>query len=250
VTLRGKQLQVAHAYEQVSAEVERQIVEGTLRPGDQLPGEVEMAEMFGVNRSTVREGIRRLESEGLVRRASPRRLVVSLPRSKDLASRHTRALKLMEITFRELWQVAVATEPLAAELAARSATEEDVARLDENQRRMAHVVETGESPVELDTAFHILVADCTRNRVLKLAHEPIAFLLFPGLEALIPHLPQAPGRQLVAHQKVIDAIRLGDADTARDWMHRHLVDFRRGYEIANLPLDAPIVPLAANKATS
>lgn len=246
--LRRKQLQVSHAYEQVSAEVEKQILDGTLRPGDQLPGEVEMAEMFGVNRSTVREGIRRLESEGLVRRSSPRRLVVSLPRAKDLASRHKRALQLMEVTFLELWQVAIATEPLAAELAARSATASDIAALDENQLKMTHVVEAGESPVELDTAFHILVADCTRNRALQLAHEPIAFLLFSGLEALLPHSPQAPGRQLIAHQKMIDAIRARDPETARDWMRRHVEDFRRGYEMARIPLDAPIVPMAARKA--
>ncbi len=244
VALRRKQLHVEHAYRQVSAELEAQILDGTLRPGDQLPGEVEMAAMFGVNRSTVREGIRRLESEGLVRRVSPRRLEVSLPRAKDLASRHTRALRLMEITFLELWNVAIATEPLAAELAARAASEANIAALLENQQRMIAVVDAGASPVELDTAFHTLVADCTGNRALTLAREPIAVLLFSGLEVLVPHLPQAPHRQIVAHQKVIDAIRAGDPDTAREWMRRHLEDFRRGFELAKLPLDAPIMPLA------
>lgn len=244
MALRRKQLQVEHAYQQVSAELEAQILDGTLRPGEQLPGEVEMAAMFGVNRSTVREGIRRLESEGLVRRVSPRRLEVSLPRTKDLASRHTRALRLMEITFLELWHVAIATEPLAAELAARAASDEDIAALVENQRRMVDVVAAGASPVALDTDFHTLIADCTGNRALKLAREPIAFLLYSGLEVLVPHLPQAPHRQIVAHQKVIDAIRARDPETARDWTRRHLEDFRRGYELARLPLDAPIVPLA------
>lgn len=243
--LKGKQLRVSHAYQQISAEIEAQILDGVLQPGDRLPGELEIANLFGVNRSTVREGIRRLESEGLVHRSSPRRLVVSLPRSKDLASRNSRALRLMEVTFLELWDVAMSTEPLSAVLAAQHRDEADLAALDENQRLMREAVARKANPVDLDTAFHNRVAECSKNRALQLAREAVGILLFSGMEALLPHLPQAPGRQLEAHQQVIDAIRRRDAEGAQDWMRRHLEDFRRGYELAGLPLDTPIVDLAA-----
>ncbi len=244
MALKPKPVLASHAYEQVADEIESQILEGRLQPGERLPGEVEMASLFGVNRSTIREGIRRLESDGLVRRASPRRLVVSVPRTRDLATRSSRALRMLEVTFDELWETARVTEVLATELAARNADAADIARLEENQRRMEHAIEAGGDQVKLDLAFHAAIAEASRNRALVLAREPIGLLLYSGLEAALPHLPQAPARQLKAHGEIVAAIRDRDPERARLWALRHIDDFRRGYELARLPTDAPIAPLA------
>jgi DNA-binding GntR family transcriptional regulator len=45
---------------------------------------------------------------------------------------------------------------------------------------------------------------------------------------------------ITAHRKILDALKERDRATAVEWMDRHIVDFRRGYELANLDLDAPI----------
>ena len=55
----GKPAQVHFAYQQIADEIEAQILRGDLNPGDQLPGEAELAGQFGVTRSTLREGLRR-----------------------------------------------------------------------------------------------------------------------------------------------------------------------------------------------
>jgi DNA-binding GntR family transcriptional regulator len=55
-------------------------------------------------------------------------------------------------------------------------------------------------------------------------------------------------RQVVAHSHVIEAIRNRDPVGARDWMRRHIDDFKRGYVLAGLPLDAPIAGVAAKLA--
>lgn len=248
MVLKAKPLRVQHAYEQVSQEIGAQIMSGSLKPGDQLPGEVEMAAMFAVNRSTVREGIRRLESEGFVRRASPRKMVVSIPHMAELASRQSRALSMLDVSFMELWNVALATEPLAAELAALHAEEPDLKALDDIHHALAAAEGEGHASAELDTAFHSQIAAASKNRVLQLAREPIGFLLYSGIDALIPKLPQALPRQLVAHSHVIEAIRRRDPASARDWMRRHIDDFKRGYELAGLPLDAPIAGVAGKLA--
>lgn len=240
MALKPKPLRVQHAYEQVSQEIEQQILDGSLKPGDQLPGEVEMATMFAVNRSTVREGIRRLECEGFVRRTSPRKMVVSIPRIAELSSRQTRALSMLDVTFDELWHVAVATEPLAAELAATHADAADLDALDEIHAALVAAEGAGRASAEIDTAFHSRIAAASKNRVLQLAREPIGFLLYSGLDTLIPKLPQALSRQVVAHGHIIEAIRCRDGACARDWMRRHIDDFKRGYLLAGLPLDAPI----------
>ncbi len=233
-------LQVHAAYELVWRELEKRIVDGTLRAGDRLPTEMELAERFGVNRSTVREGIRRLESEGLVRRAAGRRLVVSLPRRSDLAPRTSRALILHQVTFRELWQVAMVMEPLAARLAADAATADDLAAMARNLEETEQALRQGRSPARLDTEFQNLVAQSAKNRALALSREPIGLLLYPAMEALVPLVPQAGPRLLVAHGHIYRAIRDGDGGTAFHWMEKHVADFRRGYELAGLPLDAPV----------
>ncbi|MGB3245939.1 MAG: FCD domain-containing protein [Sulfitobacter sp.] len=244
MALKAKPLRVQHAYEQVSREIEVQILTGSIKPGDQLPGEVEMASMFAVNRSTVREGIRRLESEGFVRRISPRKMVVSIPRMAELSSRQTRALSMLEVSFSELWNVVVETEPLAAELAAIHAENSDLLALDEIHAALVAAEGEGRTTAEIDTAFHSRIAEAGKNRVLQLAREPIGFLIFSGIDALIPELPQAMSRQVVAHSHVIEAIRNRDPVGARDWMRRHIDDFKRGYVLAGLPLDEPIAGVA------
>lgn len=56
----------AYLWEQVAADLRREIRSGELGPGSRLPSEAELAEMYGVARGTVRTAIRALREEGLV----------------------------------------------------------------------------------------------------------------------------------------------------------------------------------------
>src|SRR5690606_40693989 len=67
------------AYKLFAEAIEGEIVAGRLRPGEPIGTEAELVRQFGVNRATVREGIKLLEQGGLVRRASSRRLLVAMP---------------------------------------------------------------------------------------------------------------------------------------------------------------------------
>src|SRR5690554_4846665 len=139
------------------------ILSGQLKPGDSLPTETALAERFGVNRSTVREAIRLLEQEGLVSRTTGRRLQVGIPGLFDLAPRATRALLLQHVTFLELLEVAMVVEPLAARLAAGNRGDEELLALDENIETTAHAVARQLPTVELDVAFHAMVARASGN---------------------------------------------------------------------------------------
>lgn len=230
---------VEPAYKAVSAAIERAILDGALPPGSALPTEQELAERFGVHRSTVREAIRQVEQEGLLQRREGRRLFVCLPGVHELAPRATRLLLLHQTTFQALWEVALALEPLAARLAAQHATDDDLALLQAN-------VDAADAdpalPLQaaLDTEFHALVGRASHNHALMLAREPISLLYNPTLLQIFERLPQGSARNLEAHHHTLAALRTRDADAAAAWTRKHMIDFQRGFAMAGLSLHAPI----------
>ena len=117
------------AYRAVYDAIEGQILSGRLRVGDPLPPEVQLAGQFGVNRSTVREGIRLLEQSGLVERDGGKRPRISTPHFLDLASSASRRPHpAFGHVPRELWNAAMIVEPAIAELAALQYFQRDVGR--------------------------------------------------------------------------------------------------------------------------
>ncbi len=152
------------------------------------------------------------------------------------------------MSFAELWNVARAIEPLAASLAATNATPDDIARMQANWEATRAMVERGAPLVALDVEFQSLIAEAAGNRVLLLARAPVALLLYPALEPLIPRLPKAGPRMLEAHRQLLDAVVAVDAARAELWMARHLDDFRRAYELTGANMDTPVGvdPFAGN----
>ena len=223
-------IDVAPAYRVVFDTVEQLIMTGRLRPGDVLPTETELAERFNINRSTVREGIRLLEQNGLVMRGAAKRLIVAVPELFDLASRTSRALLLHDVTFQELWQTYMILEPSLTELAAQNATQDLVERLEENHRAMSSVTDDVDQFYELDSEFHQIIAEAANNKPLLMAREPISILMLPAALTLLPRL-NTYDRVIEAHQNIIDAIRDKDPQRAALWMRRHCADFKRGYEV-------------------
>ncbi len=229
------------AYGRVAAAIEQRILDRRLRTGDPLPTETDLARQFGVNRSTVREALRRLESGGLVGRdAGAKRLRVTRPARSDTASRVSQALALDEVTFIELWEAMLAVAPRTAALAAMHASAEAVEALEAD----TVVVETArgsESAVEGVVAFFGRLAEASGNRVLMLAMQPVTRLLSPSLRKMIDRVPQGRSRIVVAQRCIVEALRKGDAAEAESWMTRHVQDFRRGYELAGIALDTRVV---------
>jgi GntR family transcriptional repressor for pyruvate dehydrogenase complex len=237
---RFERISTAPAYQLVAEAIEKEITSGRLRAGEPLGTEAALVKQFGVNRSTVREGIRMLEQAGLVHRDSSRRLTVGVPHYERLASRMTRALVLHEVTFRELWEAALVLDLGAVEQAALRATPEIIAELDANIARTEAAAGDWLAVVELDTQWHGLVFKAAGNRVLQLAREPAGLLNLPATELILERVEEALPRLLVAHREITDAIRHRKTDEARLWMRRHLQDWRRGFEFIGKDLDRPI----------
>lgn len=228
------------AYQLVARQIEDRILSGRLRPGDEVGTEADLVRQFGVNRSTVREGIRMLEQSGLVRREAGRRLCVTRPQYRSLSSRMSRAMVLGAVTFNELYETALLLEGGAARGAAQNARPADIEALRANVVEARAVADDPARIAELDTAFHRLVVQASRNRVLELAREPAALLFFPTTEAICREVPEGAGRMLKAHDKIIEAIAAGDADEAEAWMNRHVTDWLRGFRRSGRDPSEPV----------
>jgi DNA-binding FadR family transcriptional regulator len=235
------QLLLEPAYRKVAGAIGERILDRRLAEGDRLPPEIELARQFGVNRSTIREALRELESSGLVsRRPGSKRMSVSRPQHGAVAEGISRALVMHNVTFFEVWEALTVIEPPIAEAAARSRTHEDLTRTlevcelfstdnSDTTRAVHHVAE-----------FFRCVGGATHNQVLGLAQEPLLQLLVPSLRVMIDKVPQARARIAAAQQRICVALKSRDTQDARDWMARHIRDFRKGYEIARIDPELPV----------
>ncbi len=181
MVLKVKKLPQSRRFQQVVDEIEASIIAGELNPGDQLPPELELKEMFGTGRGTVREALRVLEQKGLIEiragaaggafvlEADPGKLTEHLDllvQARSISPGHIRE-------FRE------AVEPVAASLAAGRVPPAGVERLRMVFRQAEEALER-QDPVgflEGDEAVHVAIAELTGNplltAVLRMVHEHV-----------------------------------------------------------------------------
>jgi len=240
VAPRFERIKPRPAYELVAEAIEKKILAGRLKPGDPVGTESELVRQFGVNRSTVREGIRLLEQSGLVAREPSRRLSVAVPHYHRLATRMTRALILQQVTFRELWHTSRALEPAAVDQAMDNATEEDLAELAANVEETRKVRRDPAAVAELDAEFHKLIGKAAHNRVLLLAKEPSGMLVRPTTALIIVNNPTGIPRLIAAHEHILEALQRRDREKGRLWVDRHLRDWKVGFERSGWDLDTPV----------
>jgi GntR family transcriptional repressor for pyruvate dehydrogenase complex len=225
------------AYRQIANLIEQRIVARSLRTGDALPSETDLARQFGVNRSTVREAIRELEIHGLLgRERGEKRLRVTRPEPQRVSSGVSRALALHDVTFMELWEAMMAIEPAAAQYAASRRTAAQLQGLTRASTRFKRDITDTPAAVAAVVDFFTAVAAASGNQVLSLSQAPLNVLLVPALTQVIDRVPQARARIQDAQSKIIDAIKLRKSEQARTWMEKHIQDFKRGYE-----LEVPLV---------
>jgi DNA-binding FadR family transcriptional regulator len=227
------------AYRKVAEALMERILDRTLRDGDRLPSETELARQFGVNRSTVREAVRELQGNGLLaRRRGSKLLVVTRPEADHVAEGVSRALMLHDVTYRDVWEALMILEPPIAEAAARRRTEADLALIVAAAASFAAKNADTASAAFHAAGFFRAVGAATHNRILMMGHEPLLQLLEPSLRSMIDEVPQSRTRITAAEKRILEAIRSKDVEAARTWMTRHIRDYSRGYEIAGIELQS------------
>ena len=190
-----------------------------LEVGDKLPNEFELAEMFGVGRSTIREAVKGLVSKGIleVRRGSGTFVSNTCSTEEDplgIGKRDdTYQLAL------ELFDVRLMLEPEIAAKAAEYATDEDIRQLTELCDEVEQMYLDDMDHVPRDIAFHTCIASCSKNRVVE--------KLIPIIHTSITTFVNITNRKLrdetiATHRAITDAITAHDSTGARCAMVMHL----------------------------
>jgi DNA-binding FadR family transcriptional regulator len=237
VSVEFDRVLIEPAYRKVAAAIGERILSRTLREGERLPPETELARQFGVNRSTVREALRELESRGLLQRRPGSKLMsVSRPQHAAVAQGVSHALLLHDVTVQHLWEALTILEPPLTAAAARARTAADLEALTGAIHAFGAPATDTAATVERTAEVFRCIARATHNPVLGLAQEPLLQLLEPSLRIMIDKVPQARARIGAAHRRLLEALEARDEQAAQEWMARHIRDFRKGYELAGIDL--------------
>lgn len=216
-----KVIKKTRIHEEVVNQVHELIKEGKLKAGDQLPSERELAETFKVSRTSVREALRALETQGLVvSRTGMGNFVADLP-IESLIAPLAKLLIEEKDALADIFEMRKLIEPHIASLAAERATPRDIERMKTILDKQSDVVSRGETGVEADAEFHFAIGRATQNHALEKLVSGLMDILSHSREESL----QTRGRRLASiesHRKIVAAIEEHDKIKAREAMLQHV----------------------------
>ena len=208
-------------YEEVVTQIHDLIREGKFKAGDQLPAERELAETFKVSRTSVREALRALETQGLVvSRTGAGNFVADLPIESLIAPLATLLIEEKN-ALADIFEMRKLIEPHIASLAAVRATKRDIERMKMILNKQKEQVQQGATGVEADAEFHFAIGQATQNHALEKLVSGLMDILSHSREESL----QTPGRtqaSIDSHYKILYAIEDHDKEGARKAMLRHV----------------------------
>lgn len=222
-----------------------QLILGQLSPGSSIPSEAELALRHGVSRVTVREAVKMLAGRGLLELARGRRAVVREPNGSAFGDFLVWLLQYDPKGVFDLVEVRQSLEIHAVTLAARRANRPALAAIEHALQQMREAAAEMERGPDRDTAeirfhqadvgFHEAIALAAGNRILTYLFEAMAVPLQQSFEMSRRGRELRGGgteRSLAMHQRILDALKRGDARGAAEAMQAHLDESGRDMRAA------------------
>lgn len=194
---------------EISNHLRQMIFEGALEPGEKVREKL-LTELFGVSRTPLREALKVLAAEGLLELIPNRGAVITRQSDGEID---------------EVFSVLAALEGLAGECAAKSASDNELARISKMTRDLRQSYEDADRPTyfRINQAIHKAILEAASNDTLTRSHELVAF----RVQRARYRANLTPERWRVAveeHEAIAEALEARDADRCAALMRSHLLN--------------------------
>jgi len=221
-------IRTKRVFEEICEQVRREMAAGSLRPGDKLPPERELALKLGVSRAAVREAFRSLEIAGVVGlHKGARGGAFILKGDPDIVTRSIRDMfHLGRISLDNLTEARTLVMQLAMQLACERIRPTTLAALERNVERLTMLPVSGKAAerVAISAEFYRLISQATDNTVMQVIIEALTDIVLQQVEqSNIEFFPN-----LIAHRRrLVEYIANRQVDEAKREMTEHLQRLRR-----------------------
>ncbi len=216
-----KNIKVNRISDEIARQIKQMVLKNELKSGDKLPSELELAEMFSVSRTAVREALFSLEAQELIERKKSGGTVIKQFSSAKLFESIVFTPKNDLKMFSDFVEARKILETQIIDLAVERSVPEDLDLIEESLVSLEGEIVQGENGVESDIMFHLSLAACTHNQVLIILIKSISDLLRSNREKTLSY----PGRMLEClqeHRRIFSAVKNKDAPQARKLITEHL----------------------------
>ncbi len=222
-----KQIKKTRIYEEVADQIQKEIFDGELKPGDRLPSERELCKVFGVGRQAIREALRTLSVMGLIEINSGIKGSVvkeaGITQYMEAVREHLSLLfRVGEETILEIMEVRKYIELGISQLAAQNADEAEIEDLEHLIGEMEACNHDIHAYFPLGVEFHRKLALATKNQVFYLIWNILYDILLKGYTPILDELfPDGPSRLIKLNKDVLKAIKSKDPKKIDRAMENH-----------------------------
>lgn len=214
-------------FEEVSGNIKELILDGTLKVGDRLPPETQLAQQFNVGRQTIREALRLLELSGFitVQRGGGGGTIIKDTILRRISDLFIDAFRMRRVGIEAITQARLEVERIILDYALTNAGPEDVKKLRANVAQAQKQIKAGRLATEANAQFHGLLAKATGNPVFVMVLESIMAVHLDFLTR-VPASLETSEKVVMAHEQILGAIENGDRQLAQSLLESHLTEVR------------------------
>lgn len=220
-----KTIKIKRITEEIVSQIRNHIAKGELKAGDRMPSERKMAQQLGVSRPTVREALQVLEHTGFVEILQGSGTYIKEIGKQALTEPLQALIQGSDQRYREVYEFRTAIETWAVGLAAQRMDASDLSRLGRIIDEMRSCRAEKKPVDQLDTEFHLAIAQACHNGIYYHVAKTILHLLSQVTRISHTELFLSEEDQvglLKDHTAIYNAIKDREPDKARSLMRRHL----------------------------
>lgn len=222
VNIKGKRI-----FEKIVDQIESAIISGTLKTGESLPPENELAHAFGVSRAALREALRILEISGFVVVKKGNRggtFVQDVASNRKMVEYFSGHVRVGNIDLQQLTEARYWIESIIMDMVARKVTKRDLDVLEKSIEQSEQLYRSGQEKEKIyeNFNFHSLLANITGNRIIADMHSAIVNLMSYMMVKIKPS-PTMTEKTFKTHRELVALLAQGQWEKAKEINGAHIM---------------------------